>query len=163
MTQTQAAQRSEKAMAANAEPVHVLVYRSHSLVPKADADKELAGILRAARAKNSTLGITGALMIYDDWFAQVLEGPQAAVQTLFAHIKKDARHNGVELLQETGAAHRAFDRWAMAHVGEHGEADIPLMASGDHLSPAGAWRTNDAQELLLGQLRQATRGYGRGS
>ena len=153
---------SERAQAV-AEPLHVLVYRSHSLVPKADTDAELAHILRSARANNAALGITGALMFYENWFAQVLEGPQAAVRALYETIKADPRHNGVELLHEGGAAHRAFERWAMAHVGEHGDPDIPLMAVGDHVAPAGAWRTNAAQEALLGQLRQATRGYGKGS
>ena len=146
-----------------AQPLHVLLYRSHSLVPKADTDAELARILRGARANNAALGVTGALMLYDNWFAQVLEGPTGAVRALYGKIKLDPRHNGVELMHEGGAAQRAFERWAMAHVGEHGDPDIPLMAVGDHVAPAAAWRTNDAQEALLGQLRQATRGYGRGS
>ena len=143
--------------------LHVLVYRSHSAVAPAAEDAELSRILRAARAKNAGLGITGALMLYDGWFAQVLEGPQAAVSALFDRIKSDPRHTGVEVLQSRPADKRAFDRWAMALVGEHGDPDIPLMASGDGVAAGGAWRTSAAQEDLLGVLRQCTRGYGRGS
>lgn len=141
----------------------MLVYRSHSALSAHTVDAELANILRAARAKNSALDITGALLLYDDWFAQVLEGPEKAVLALFERIKSDSRHNSIEVMEQRPAPARAFARWAMAHVGEHGDPDIPLMASGDKLVPAAAWKPTGEQELLLAQLRQATRGYGRGS
>ena len=147
----------------SAGPLYVLVYRSHSLVPAAHADAELANILRGARAKNAKLDITGALMLYDNWFAQVLEGPEHAVVGLFDRIKADKRHNGVEVLDQGVTPARTFERWAMAHVGEHGSPDIPMMAVGDKVAPAAAWRPSVEQETLLAQLRQATRGYGRGS
>ena len=143
--------------------LHVIVYRSRSAIAPAGEDAELSRILRDARAKNAGLGVTGALMLYDGWFAQVLEGPQAAVSGLFDRIKSDSRHSGVVVLQSGPAEKRAFDRWAMALVGEHGEPDIPLMASKDGVVAGGAWRTNEAQEDLLAILRKFTRGYGRGS
>ena len=146
-----------------ATPLYMLVYRSHSLVAPERTDTELAHILRGARAKNAALDVTGALMLYDSWFAQVLEGPEQAVLALFERIKADHRHNGVEVLEQGLTPARAFQRWAMAHVGEHGNPDIPMMAVGDTVSPAAAWRPNAEQEKLLVQLRQATRGYGRGS
>ena len=163
MTHIQSDVKQAVAPPVRAGQLYTLVYRSHSLVPPAAADHELANILRAARAKNATLGITGALMRYDEWFAQVLEGPEAAVKSLFASIEADKRHNGIEVLEQGGAGKRAFDRWAMAHVGEHGESDIPMIAAGDSVAPAAAWRSNADQEGRLAQLRQATRGYGRGS
>ena len=163
MTQTQPAEKPAVAPPLETARLYVLIYRSHSVVSADKADRELAHILRGARSKNAALGITGALMLYDDWFAQVLEGPEAAVKSLFDSICHDPRHNGIEVLQEGGAAKRAFERWAMAHVGEHGDPDIPMMANGEGVSPAAAWRPNARQESLLAQLRHATRGYGRGS
>ncbi len=75
-------------------PCYRLIYRSHSLLPGQGMDETgLATILKQARARNADLGITGALMLYDGWFAQVLEGPQVAVETLFAKIKVDTRHD----------------------------------------------------------------------
>ena len=56
-----------------AEACYRLIYRSHSLLAARD-DAGLADILKTARHKNADLGVTGALMLYDDWFAQVLEG-----------------------------------------------------------------------------------------
>ena len=82
------------------QALYALAYRSHSLVPTARADHELANILRVARVNNASRGVTGALLLYDGWFAQVLEGPEAAVRALFDRIAEDKRHNGVELLDQ---------------------------------------------------------------
>lgn len=143
--------------------MHVLMYCSQCLVQKAHVDTELSLILHGARVKNAWLGITGVLVMYEDRFAQLLEGPELVVHALFKQIKRDVRHDHVEVLQDTDAEHRTFDGWAMAHVGEHGELDTPLLADDDHVTPDGPWRTNAAQEALLGYLRLATRGYGIGS
>ena len=126
MTNLQSDVKAAPAPSAGIGQVHVLIYRSHSLVQPAETDHELSHILRTARARNASLGITGALMLYDNWFAQVLEGPEGAVKSLFARIEADKRHNSVEVLEQGPADKRAFERWAMAHVGEHGEEKINL-------------------------------------
>ena len=163
MTSTQSAVQQAVATPAATGPLYSLLYRSHSLIPPDRADHELTNILKGARARNASLGVTGALLLYDDWFAQVLEGPEAAVKSLFESIRNDKRHNGVDVLEQGGAKKRAFERWAMAHVGEHGEPDIPIMATGGGLAPGAAWKPSEEQESKLVQLRQATRGYGRGA
>ncbi len=81
-----------------------LIYRSHSLLAPTD-ESGLADILKVARSKNADLGVTGALMLYDDWFAQVLEGPQPVIEALYARIKTDPRHNGVRLDKAGQMAH----------------------------------------------------------
>ena len=133
------------------------------MIPADHAEAELAHILRAARVNNASLGITGALMLYDDWFAQLLEGTEAAVRGLFDRIAADPRHNGVELLDQGPSERRLFERWAMAYVGEHGQPDAPMMAVGEDVVPAADWRLDAEQDERLAALRQATRGYGRGS
>lgn len=86
------------------DPCYRLIYRSHSLLPKGGKDEAgLAAILQQARMGNAERGISGALMLYDGWFAQVLEGPQAAVEALYAKIKQDARHATVRLYEATTA------------------------------------------------------------
>ena len=145
------------------EALYALAYRSHSRVPTARTDHELADILRVARVNNAARGITGALLLYDDWFAQVLEGPEAAVRALYHRIADDKRHDGIELLDQGPVEKRIFERWAMAYVGEHGDPDVPMMAVGDGVVPAAEWRHKSEQDKRLAQLRQATRGYGRGS
>ena len=141
-----------------------LIYRSHSLLPPgAHGQADLADILKAARIKNAGLGITGALMLYDDWFAQVLEGPQSAVEDLYARIKADARHSSVRLNEAGQTPKRLFDKWAMAIVAEHHEPDVPMVATSGGLAQGAPWRVSLEQEAVLSRLRDLTRGYGRGS
>ena len=160
MTVTQSAVKEEPQPVVQAAPLFLLLYRSHSLC-RSDAD--VAQILHQARTNNAALEITGALMLYEDWFSQVLEGPEQAVKAVFERIKADPRHNSVEVIDSKAVDHRAFEHWKMAYVGEHGEADIPMMAIGDHLEQSAPWRPRSNQEAMLAQLRQVTRGYGRGS
>lgn len=147
----------------SAELVFRLIYRSKSKIAAEKLDAELGNILRTARAKNIGLGITGALLYYDGWFAQTLEGGEKAVRTLYAHIEKDPRHASVQLCEEAGSLPRAFSRWAMAMVGEHGHPDIPLAATASGTTEAQSRTTTPEQDEILTVMRDTTRGYGLGS
>jgi len=142
-----------------------LIYRSKSLLPDRTAGGEtaLASILSTARKNNANHGITGALVLYEyrNRFAQVLEGPEAAIQSLFNKIKVDSRHDSIKVVESNMVAERQFRHWAMTLVVEHGEEDIPLMASTGGLSEAAPWRVTPGQELVLTKLRDLTRSYGR--
>ena len=147
-----------------ADPCYRLIYRSHSLLPGGGKDEAgLAEILKQARSGNAERGITGALMLYDDWFAQVLEGPQAAVEALYAKIKQDTRHDTVRLYEAGLVPKRQFAKWAMAVVAEHHEPDLPMVATTGGLAQGAPWKVTLEQEAILTQLRDLTRGYGRGS
>ena len=146
------------------EPCYRLIYRSHSLLSDGGKDPAgLAEILKAARTNNADLGVTGALMLYDDWFAQVLEGPQTVVEALFARIKADPRHDGVRLNEAGPVGKRLFGKWAMAVVAEHHEPDMPLVATTGGPAQGAPWKVSLEQEAILTRLRDLTRGYGRGS
>jgi hypothetical protein len=147
----------------DADTIFRLVYRSHSRIPDADANAELGRILRGARTNNASSDVTGALMLYDHWFAQVLEGPKAAVRTLFERIAADPRHDAVEVHEQGTVGARVFSRWAMAHVGEHGHSDIPLTATNTGIAEAASWTPTAGQEAVLRTLRDLTRGYGIGA
>ena len=149
---------------ATTAPCFRLIYRSHSLLPdRGKDDGALADILKVARTRNADLGITGALMLYDDWFAQVLEGPQAAVEALYARIRTDPRHDAIRLSEAGPAPKRLFGKWAMALVAEHQEPDTPMVATTGGLAQGAPWRVSLEQEAILTQLRDMTRGYGRSS
>ena len=146
------------------DPCYRLIYRSHSLLPDSGKDQAaLAAILKQSRSGNADKGITGALMLYDDWFAQVLEEPQAAVEALYARIKADARHDGVRLNEAGPTPKRLFGKWAMAVVAEHHEPDQPMVATTGGLAQGAPWKVTLEQEAILTRLRDLTRGYGRGS
>ena len=100
-------------------PVHRLVYRSVAVL-SGDANRdrhEVRRILATAQRHNTRNGVTGALLFNGQHFAQVLEGPQTAVEETFERIQQDPRHGDVVLLSFAPAEHRLFSSWKMAHVG----------------------------------------------
>ena len=81
--------------------------------PGADRETELGKIFSVARRKNTAQGITGALLLYEDWFAQTLEGEEGEVRKLFAVIENDSRHNAVEVREQGAVDARVFACWSM--------------------------------------------------
>ena len=151
------------AASVSTDTVFRIVYRSRSRIEPARSGLALSDILGVARSRNTALGITGALMLYQDWFAQVLEGDETRVRALFATIRDDGRHGSVQVTEQLGGVRRTFSRWAMAHVGEHGQPDAPLLATPTGTATAAPWRLSDEQEKVVAKLRNLTRGYGIGS
>jgi hypothetical protein len=96
-----------------------LVYYSRNRVaggPEKLADA-IASILTASRKNNAEVAVTGALMFNAGCFAQVLEGPQGAVEGVFERIQQDERHGDVSLLAFEPVQIRAFENWSMGFVG----------------------------------------------
>jgi Sensors of blue-light using FAD len=114
--------------------IYRLVY--HSKCNLISSGKPLAAdlkqILATAISKNSGLGITGGLVFNRKFFAQVLEGENAAVMQTFARINKDPRHKDVAITGMEPAGERLFGAWSMGYAGnselfkklcaEHGHA-----------------------------------------
>lgn len=73
----------------------------------------LAGILSQARRNNARHAITGALICRQDIYLQLIEGPAAAIDALFEHIRVDDRHTNVQLLMQEEASERLFPGWSM--------------------------------------------------
>jgi hypothetical protein len=135
-----------------------LMYRSRNKIPADQRKAELGTLFTVARSNNKQQQITGALLIYGDWFAQVLEGAEAPVQALFATIEADPRHENISVIQSGMAGERLFSRWAMARVSEDGEPDIRLIAHQDGIAPAMNRDTSPEQDAVLDVMRAATRG-----
>ena len=76
---------------------------------------EVDAILASARSHNAAQGITGLLLCIDESFLQVLEGPEAKVQELFARIGRDPRHSQVLCLLNQPALRRDFPDWSMGY------------------------------------------------
>lgn len=100
-----------------------LVYVSR--VADAVRVEDAEGIALEASQKNAELGVTGFLIFSPRWFVQVLEGEASVVDTVFARIEKDRRHEEVCTVGEEPITSRAFGQWAMgfAHRGRLGEID----------------------------------------
>jgi hypothetical protein len=71
-------------------------------------------LLSRAREANERAGITGHLVYDDGKFVQCIEGPQHAVDALWAKIQQDERHHSIALLQRSEVQHRQFPQWSMA-------------------------------------------------
>ena len=65
---------------------------------------------------NATNDITGLLVLSDETFLQVLEGPVDAVNALFTKIIANKVHHDVTLLSYEQVAQRNFDSWSMRVV-----------------------------------------------
>lgn len=87
-----------------------LIYRSQ---PFGFDKAMLAGILLSSRRNNPRHDITGALICRHDLYLQLIEGPEAAIDVLFARIMEDDRHNDVRVLLSTRVDQRMFAEWGM--------------------------------------------------
>ena len=87
-----------------------LIYTSQ---PFGFDDAMLNGILVQARRNNPSHDITGCLICRQDVYLQLLEGPAAAVDALYARISADDRHLAVMKLSQAPVSARMFPDWAM--------------------------------------------------
>ena len=135
-----------------------LVYSSQSRIAAPDARTELGEIFTTARRNNKRLGVTGALVITADAFAQTLEGEESVVRELYERIRQDPRHDNVSLLEAEAVGARVFGRWAMAKVADDGGPDIRLLSNAGKrsivlASPDG--HVTPEQETVLAFMRES--------
>ena len=71
-------------------------------------------LLTEAQLRNSRLQITGHLLFLDGQFTQCFEGPTENVELLWQSIKRDKRHENIELLVRHETKERRFPEWTMA-------------------------------------------------
>lgn len=102
------------------QAIYRLVYYSRNRVARSQGGMTtmMEQIVAASRRNNVRVDVTGALMFNAECFAQVLEGPKAAVEHTFERIQQDERHGDVSVLAFGPVAERAFDKWSMGFVGE---------------------------------------------
>lgn len=75
--------------------------------------EQLSLIHQQAEHNNARLHITGLLLMTNKHFMQLLEGDAATVQSQFAKIAKDSRHENVRLVSERAVTLRQFPDWHM--------------------------------------------------
>jgi hypothetical protein len=71
-------------------------------------------IIRVSHNRNSLHGLTGALIMLDGYFLQVLEGDAFHVSQRLAAISKDPRHHSLDLRQRTSIETLTFPEEWMA-------------------------------------------------
>ena len=136
------------------ENIERLVYYSRNrIVGSPDqVAQSIRRILDVARRNNPLVGVTGALMFNAGFFAQVLEGPAAAIEHVFERIQQDTRHGDVNLLSLAPAERRAFGQWSMAYVGASTEDAIRYGAIAEATGYDPSWVTGDEVFAILHRL-----------
>ena len=134
------------------------VSRSTCDLSELDLRTQVTSILAVSRRNNGRDGVSGALLFNHGHFAQVLEGPSAAVEATFERIQHDDRHADVNLIECRAVTGRVFAGWAMAHVG----ADEPGRAGGldlEGLASVADWTGGgvDVVSMLANLLRYEER------
>ncbi len=87
-----------------------LIYSSR---PFGFDDAILSQILLTARRNNPNANITGCLICRGDLYLQLLEGPDEAINRLYAAIAEDDRHIEVTRRMHRITETRMFGDWAM--------------------------------------------------
>ncbi|MVN75033.1 hypothetical protein GO988_01700 [Hymenobacter sp. HMF4947] len=90
---------------------HCIVFVSTATIEFGEA--ELLKLLTQAWALHQEHGITGMMAYSNGRFLQVLEGSQAAVQSVYNNIAADLRHGKLEKLADGPVPHREFAEWHM--------------------------------------------------
>lgn len=111
-----------------------LIYRSQ---PFGFDSAILLGILSGARRNNRRDDVTGALFCRHDIYLQLIEGPPAAIDDLYARILADDRHNDVALLLSDSVERRMFPRWDMLHDDVPSAFWTPAEVAGGAIEAAG--------------------------
>jgi hypothetical protein len=73
-------------------------------------------ILATSQRNNARDDLTGALLIHDGRFLQVLEGAAQDLDRLMTRLASDPRHDEVVVIERKSIPARGFSGWAMASV-----------------------------------------------
>lgn len=88
-----------------------LLYISSATEPM--SNDALLDLLRECRENNAAKGVTGMLLYGNATFLQVLEGEEPVVDALFERIRRDPRHDRVQVLHRKTIERRQYSDWSM--------------------------------------------------
>lgn len=128
-----------------------------SSATSAMSDDAMHVLLERARRKNDALAITGMLLHIDGSFFQVLEGPEAAVDSMYDIILRDRRHERMVQIIREPIARRAFGKWSMGFESlSRGDAQ-QLTGENDFFSLGTC-----LQEVAAGRAKKLLRAFSEG-
>ena len=93
------------------------------------SSEEVDGIGLKSSQNNARDGVTGILLSAHEFFFQILEGEEEAVDRVLDRIRNDSRHEGLLILKaENGITTRLFPEWSMRTVQLDDSSDITIQA-----------------------------------
>lgn len=81
-----------------------------------NANIEVARILEQAKRNNERNGITGVLVINENYFLQSIEGARPVVNGLLRELIKDDRHSSLQIVECCEVEQRRWDKWSMKYL-----------------------------------------------
>lgn len=75
--------------------------------------ESISGILTVSDRNNRRDNVTGALVLADGAFLQVLEGCRPDIQNILERLLADPRHTDLKVLDRQPIPHRDFKDWGM--------------------------------------------------
>lgn len=81
-----------------------------------NANIEVARILEQAQRNNERNGITGALVINDNYFLQVIEGARPVINNLLKKLIEDKRHFSLQIIECCEIEERRWNKWSMKYL-----------------------------------------------
>ncbi len=124
-------------------PLATLCYQSRAKRPPSSED--LDQLVREARERNRRHGVTGMLVHEGGRFFQWIEGPGAALEGLWSSIRRDDRHDEIELLGEGVTPTRLFSEWDLRFL--HRTDGAPAAVETDTPQTPGTAETSDAARI----------------
>jgi hypothetical protein len=102
-----------------------------------------------SRSYNTDHAITGGLINTKRAFAQLLEGPAAAIDLLMSRILADARHETIRILRHGPISRRRVPIWTMAYSGRFGfvETRVEALVGADR--PATQHRIDELADMIV--------------
>ncbi|WP_201617808.1 BLUF domain-containing protein [Psychrobacter urativorans] len=88
-----------------------------------NANIEVARILEQAQRNNERKGITGVLVINENYFLQSIEGARPIINELLRELVKDDRHFSLQVIECREVEQRRWNKWSMKYL-TLGDQDI---------------------------------------
>jgi hypothetical protein len=131
------------------EPLAHCIYSS--IATPLFRDDDVEELLARARTANAEADITGMLLYVDRGFFQVLEGHPLRIESIFAKIGADPRHERVTQIIYEPIARRTFAQWTMGYPNLENRELRAIIGSNDFFSARSCLdglETGRAKKLL---------------
>lgn len=100
-----------------AQGIRRLIYVSDSDISARDTQREVASLVKQARSRNNSQGISGALLFSGAHFAQLLEGSDSDVRDVMSSILADPRHRNIRIVFDENIPVRCLLDWGLGYAG----------------------------------------------
>jgi hypothetical protein len=129
-----------------------LIYVSRSRLILPDQAGEIDRIVAESTERNTALRVRGALIFTERHFAQILEGPGAALDELMDSIGRDWRHERVTVVERRAIDCYRFPDWVLAYWGDASYMDRQVERVLDKVEALGAVSSDSDLYTLIHML-----------